>query len=87
MTDMPWHQVMGLIAACLTTAAFVPQALRVIRTKQTRDLSLATYLLFVIGILMWLAYGVIERDLPMIVANAVTLPLALAILVTKLRHG
>lgn len=79
--------VIGLAAACLTTLAFVPQAVRAIRTRQTKDISLLTYVMFVIGIVLWLTYGVLIGDLPLILANAVTLTLASAILVTKLRYG
>ncbi len=80
-------QAIGLVAACCTTFAFVPQAIRAIRTRQTKDISLLTYLLFVIGILLWLAYGLLIGDLPLIAANTVTLVLASAILATKLRYG
>ena len=80
-------QALGLIAATCTTLAFVPQAIRAIRTRQTKDISLLTYLLFVVGIVLWLAYGVMIGDLPLIVANTITLGLASAILATKLRYG
>ena len=80
-------QAIGLVAACCTTLAFVPQAIHAIRTRQTKDISLLTYLMFVVGILLWLAYGLMIGDLPLIVANTVTLGLASAILATKLRYG
>lgn len=80
-------ELIGLAAACLTTLAFVPQAVRAIRTRETRHISLLTYLMLVIGIVLWLVYGFMIGDLPLILANAVTLTLASAILVTKLRYG
>jgi MtN3 and saliva related transmembrane protein len=80
-------QAIGLIAACCTTLAFVPQAVRAISTRQTKDISLLTYLLFVVGIVLWLIYGLMIVDLPLIIANSITLCLASAILVTKLRYG
>lgn len=80
-------QAIGLIAACCTTFAFVPQAVRAVRTRQTKDISLLTFLMLVIGILLWLAYGVMIGDLPLILSNAITLGLASAILAVKLRHG
>ncbi len=80
-------QAIGLTAALHTTLAFVPQAVRAIRTRQTKDISLLSYLLFVVGIALWLIYGVMIGDTPIIAANAITLTLASAILVIKLRHG
>lgn len=80
-------QAIGLIAACCTTFAFVPQAVRAVRTRQTKDISLLTFLMLVIGILLWLAYGLMIGDLPLILSNAITLGLASAILAVKLRHG
>ncbi|MFY7960802.1 MAG: SemiSWEET transporter [Elsteraceae bacterium] len=80
-------QAIGLIAACCTTLAFVPQAVRAVRTRQTKDISLLTFLLLEIGIVLWLAYGVMLGDLPLILSNAITLGLASAILATKLRYG
>lgn len=75
----------GIAAALLTTAAFAPQAFKVWRTRSTRDVSLAMFLLMVTGIVLWLVYGLLIGDLPLIVANAVTLVLASAILVAKIR--
>jgi MtN3 and saliva related transmembrane protein len=77
----------GLVAAFLTTSALIPQALRAWRTRSTGDLSLPAYLAYVTGIALWLIYGLILRDPPLIFANAVSLMLGLAILGLKLRHG
>jgi MtN3 and saliva related transmembrane protein len=79
--------ILGYIAATLTTAAFAPQAIRSIRTRDTTGMSLWMYVMFTIGVAFWLAYGIATHSWPMIVANAVTLPLAGSILVLKLRHG
>jgi MtN3 and saliva related transmembrane protein len=75
----------GIAAAILTTTAFAPQAIKVWRTRSTRDVSLAMFLLMVTGIVLWLVYGLLIGDLPLIAANAVTLVLAGAILVAKIR--
>ena len=75
------------IAAVLTTVAFVPQALHVIRHKETRAISLYMYVAFAIGVAFWLAFGVMIWNWPMIVANTITLALALTILAMKLRYG
>ncbi len=78
---------LGLAAAFCTTFAYAPQALKAWRSRRTADISLSMFLLMVTGIALWLAYGVLIADLPLIVANGVTLCLAGAILVLKLRHG
>ena len=77
----------GLLAALLTTAAFLPQVLHTLATRDTRGISLRMYVIFVAGVLLWLIYGLLTHDLPLILANAVTLLLAGAILILKLRHG
>jgi len=78
---------LGLLAAACTTAAFVPQVVRAARTRRTRDISLGMYAVLCLGLFLWLVYGLILRDLPLIAANAVSLTLALWVLILKLRHG
>lgn len=78
---------MGTVAATLTTASFVPQALRTIRTRDTRAISLGMYVIFTIGVGFWFGYGLALHSWPMIVANAVTFLLSATILALKLRHG
>lgn len=80
-------ELLGHVAGMLTTGAFVPQVLRVLRTRQTRDISLATFVLFVVGVALWLVYGLLLHAWPVVVANAATLVLALVILIAKLRYG
>ena len=75
------------IAAILTTAAFVPQALHIIRYKETRAISLQMYVVFAIGVAFWLLFGFMIWNWPMIVANTITLALALTILRLKLKYG
>jgi MtN3 and saliva related transmembrane protein len=77
----------GLLAALLTTTAFLPQVLHTLATRDTRGISLRMYAIFVAGVLLWLIYGLLMHDWPLILANAVTLLLAGAILILKLRHG
>ena len=74
-------------AATLTTAAFVPQALHIIRYKETRAISLLMYISFATGVAFWLLFGFMIWNWPMIVANAITLGLALSIITMKLRYG
>ena len=78
---------LGYAAATLTTLSFVPQAVKTIRSKDTRSLSLGMYVAFTVGIAFWLGYGIVLQSWPMIVANVVTLLLATTILGLKLRYG
>ncbi len=75
------------MAATLTTIAFVPQAIHIIRHKETRAISLQMYLVFATGIAFWLIFGFMLWNWPMIVSNIVTLTLALTIISMKLRYG
>jgi MtN3 and saliva related transmembrane protein len=77
----------GYAAATLTTAAFVPQAWLTWRTRDVRGISLGMYSVFTLGIVLWLAYGWLLGAWPIVAANAVTLLLALGILVMKWRWG
>ncbi|HEU4692407.1 MAG TPA: SemiSWEET transporter [Vicinamibacterales bacterium] len=77
----------GFAAAALTTGSFLPQAIMTIRTRNTQGISLAMYVIFTIGVLLWLVYGIALESWPMILANTVTLILASTILVLKLRYG
>ena len=76
----------GFFAAFCTTTAFVPQAIKVYKSKSTKDISLYMFLIFTIGILSWLIYGIIISNLPVILANAVTLILSFFILIYKIRY-
>jgi MtN3 and saliva related transmembrane protein len=76
----------GYAAATLTTASFVPQALHTFQTKDVRGISLGMYSAFVVGILLWLIYGLLLGAWPIVIANAVTLALAAAILAMKLKY-
>lgn len=81
---MDFYTVIGLAAGFCTTIAFLPQALHTWRTKSAKDLSLGMYSILCTGVLLWLIYGIAISDLPIIIANAVTLALALSILYFKL---
>ncbi len=78
--------VLGLAAAALTTAAFLPQVIKAWRTRRTRDISLGMFLVLCLGIILWLVYGVLRGDLPLVIGNAVTLVLAGTILALKLKY-
>lgn len=77
----------GLIAALCTTASFLPQVIKTLRSKQTKDISLLMYAILTTGIFFWLVYGVLLKDLPLILANVISFSLAVCVLVLKIRHG
>jgi len=76
----------GTLAACLTTASFVPQVWHTLRTRDVSGISLGMYSLFTLGVVLWLVYGILLMAWPIIIANAITTSLALTILVMKLRY-
>lgn len=84
---MPLHDLIGSLAACLTTASFIPQAWKTFRSRDVSGISLGMYGLFTAGVALWLVYGLLLMAWPIIIANVITTSLALAILVMKLRFG
>ena len=80
-------EILGYLAAALTTTSFIPQAVMTIRSRNTSGISLGMYVIFTTGVAFWLAYGIAIDSLPMIFANTVTLALAGTILALKLRYG
>ena len=79
--------IVGFIAGILTTVAFVPQIIRVWRTRSAEDISLGMYTLFTLGVVLWLVYGILIYSWPIIFANCVTLLLVGAVLIMKLKFG
>jgi MtN3 and saliva related transmembrane protein len=79
--------IIGAVAASLTTFAFVPQVIKIWRSKSARDISLPMYACFTTGLVCWLIYGVLIASTPIILANIVTLLLATAVIVMKVRWG
>ncbi|MEK7786907.1 MAG: SemiSWEET transporter [Chloroflexota bacterium] len=77
---------LGLLAGTLTTLAFVPQVVKIWKTKHARDISLVMFAIFSSGVLLWLFYGIEIGAMPVIVSNAVTLGLSLTILVFKIKY-
>ena len=84
MTATDW---IGSAAAILTTTAFIPQAWRGWRTRHTADISLGMYILFTLGVVLWLTYGILLESWPIIIANSVTLLLAGTVLAMKIKFG
>lgn len=77
----------GMVAAFLTTIAFLPQVIKTWRSKSAKDLSLGMFGIFTTGVFLWLVYGLLISDLPIILANIFTLTLSSIILFFKIRHG
>ena len=77
----------GYLAAALTTCSFIPQAWLTFKTRDVSGISLGMYGAFTLGVALWLAYGVLMAAWPVVIANAITLALALSILLMKLRYG
>lgn len=82
---MDYVSLIGFLAGCITVVSFVPQVLRAWRTRQTRDLSAGAFLLLAAGAVLWLVYGVLTRDWPVILTNLAVGVLVAAILAAKLR--
>ena len=79
--------LIGFIAAVCTTICFLPQLLKAWKTKSTKDVSLAMFILLIFGVLMWLIYGFLINSMPLIAANGLTLIIAIGILLLKLKYG
>lgn len=77
--------VIGIIAAFLTTTAFLPQVIKVMKTKETNAISLGMYSMQIVGLGLWLIYGVCIQNFPMILANVISFFLSLTILIYKIR--
>lgn len=77
----------GYVAAFLTTVSFIPQAVKTIRTRDTRGISVGMYAVFTVGVACWFGYGLVLGSWPMIVSNVITLALSGTILALKLRYG
>jgi len=85
-TNMNYIEILGLVAATITTAGFIPQVLKIWKDKSTKAISLNMYLLLTLGLLLWFIYGIAIESLPVILANGITLLLVLSIVVLKLKY-
>jgi len=86
MINADYVNALGLMAGSLTTVAFLPQVLKTWRTRATSDISLGMFAIFSSGTLLWAVYGALIHSLPIVIANGVTLVLALTILYFKIRY-
>lgn len=76
--------ILGLVATCFTTSSFIPQVITTWKTRDVSGISLPTYLIITIGLALWLAYGLLKGDLPLIVANSVMVVLTASISIMKI---
>ncbi len=79
-------EIFGSIGGMLTTICFIPQAIKLIRTRHTEGVSVLMYAIFTLGVLFWLVYGLMLNSRPMIIANSVTLALSATILVVLVKE-
>ena len=79
-------EILGFAAGFLTTVAFIPQVVKIWKSKSAKDVSLPAFATFTVGIAIWIAYGIVKHDPPIILWNVVTLGLAVAILVMKVKY-
>lgn len=79
--------IFGYGAAICTTVAFLPQFIKAYKHKHTKDISLSMYIIFILGIALWLTYGIFQMDWPIILANTVTIILAGGVLIMKIKYG
>ena len=80
-------QILGLVAGAVVVFAALPQILKIVRTKQTRDLSLPTYVLLNIGTILWIIYGILTRQTAIIIPNVIFQVFNITILYLKIKHG
>jgi MtN3 and saliva related transmembrane protein len=78
--------ILGLVAGTLTTLSFLPQLLKAWKSRSTHDISIGMFSLLAVGIMLWIVYGIVTADVPVIVANTVTLVFVSLILALKLRY-
>lgn len=79
--------LIGLIAAICTTVSFVPQIVKILETKRTDDVSFSMYAVICTGIFLWIVYGFLIMDIPLLLANTISFILAMSVLILKIRHG
>ncbi len=83
---MDMASIIGYIAGALTTIAFVPQVIKIWKTKSTKDISLTMFIVFCFGIFLWMIYGIMLHSFPVIIANATGLVLGLLIIIFKIKY-
>ena len=85
--DINGITIIGLIAGTCTTISFLPQVIKTIKTKEAKNISIAMYIILVTGILFWIIYGILIKDLPVILANSIAFILAGIVLILKVKYS
>ena len=85
--NVDWTTLIGLVAAICTTSSFLPQVIKTLKSKKTEDISLLMYAILTMGLFLWLVYGFILSDVPLILANGISFSLAMSVLILKIKHG
>jgi MtN3 and saliva related transmembrane protein len=78
--------IIGLLACFLTTGAFLPQIIKTIKTKETKDISLSMYIIYVIGVLVWFVYGFMIKEVAILVGNAFSFLFGMTMLIMKIKY-
>lgn len=81
------NNIIGIIAGAITTSALIPQALKIYKTKSARDVSLMMFIFLAVGIALWFIYGILIKEIPVILANFISLILIFTIIFMKIRYG
>jgi len=84
--EFNWTSLIGLTAAICTTSSFLPQVIKILRSKRTHDVSFLMYAILTTGLLLWLIYGIILHDFPLILSNSISFALSLCVLILKIKH-
>lgn len=85
--DISYIAIIGLIAGTCTTISFLPQVIKIIKTKETKGISLTMYIVLAIGILLWVIYGILIEALPVILSNSISFILINIVLILKIKYG
>lgn len=79
--------IIGFLAAIFTTVSYLPQVIKTLKTKETKDISMLMYIILSAGLCLWFVYGILLNDIPIIVANGITFVLASIVLLFKMKYG
>ncbi|MCS7163473.1 MAG: SemiSWEET transporter [Thermodesulfovibrio sp.] len=85
--SIDFSNIIGIIAGAITTSALIPQVLKIYKTKSAKDISLTMFIFMAVGISLWLLYGFLIEEFPVILANTVSLFLIGLIIIMKIRYG
>ena len=87
MQELNYISIIGLVAGTCTTVSFIPQLIKTYKMRETKDISLMTYSVLAVGILLWTIYGILINDLPVVAANGISFVFACSIVAMKIKYG